>query len=147
MSLDPQLIKQLTISAGMITATMLVHALFVVSAAMVFRGTAVRSRGIVRAFRDIVVLVILGVWLMSAHLVEIGLWAHLFLHLGLFESLEPALYFSASSYTTIGFGDVLIAPEWRLLSGACGAAGLLMFGLSAAFLFDSISKLDLNGRH
>ena len=142
---DPQLIHQFYISAGMIAATALVHAIFVASAAAIFRVTVARVWGPLRFFRDVAVLVLLSLWLMAAHSIEIAMWAKLFLHLDLFGSFEPALYFAAVSYTTLGFGDVLLAEEWRMLSGATAASGLLLFGLSAAFLIETTAKLRLGG--
>ena len=141
-----QLYHQLLISAVLIAATTFVHGVFVAAAASVFRASKGRHRGAIRFMRDSVVLVILVLWLMAAHVIEIGMWAQTFLHYELFETLEAALYFSAASYTTLGFGDVLLPNEWRLLSGATAANGLLLFGLSAAFLFGAVGRLDLPGR-
>ena len=82
---------------------------------------------------------------MLAHVIEMGVWAWTFLRLDVFQSLEASLYFTAASYTTLGFGDVLAPEPWRLLSGAAAANGLLLFGLSAAFLFDAARRLQLAG--
>ena len=83
--------------------------------------------------------------MMAAHSVEIWIWAEAFLIIGVFEALEPALYFAAVSYTTLGFGDVLLEPPWRMLAGAAAANGLLLFGLSAAFMVETSVKLRLGG--
>lgn len=129
----------------MMAATAFIHALFVASSAAVFRTYMRRPHRTLRFIRDVIALVLLSVWLVAAHLIEIGVWATLFLSLDQFSEVELALYFTAAAYTTLGFGDVLLSEEWRLLSGACAASGLLMFGLSAAFLFEATGKLDLSG--
>ena len=141
-----QLYHQLWISAALIAATTFVHGVFVAAAAAVFRTVSGSARGVLRFFRDSVVLVALVLWLMLAHVIEIAMWAQVFMHYDLFDSLETALYFSAASYTTLGFGDVLLPEGWRLLSGATAANGFLLFGLSAAFLFDAVGRLHLAGR-
>jgi len=141
-----QLYHQLLISATLIAATTFVHGIFVASAAAVFRASKGRQRGAARFLRDSIVLVILVLWLMAAHVIEIGMWAKTFLHYDLFETWEAALYFSGASYTTLGFGDVLLPDAWRLLSGATAANGLLLFGLSAAFLFGAVGRLELSGK-
>ena len=141
-----QLYHQLVVSAVLIAATTFVHGIFVSSAAAVFRASKGRHRGAARFLRDSVVLVILVIWLMAAHVIEIGMWAWTFLRYDLFSTWEAALYFSAASYTTLGFGDVLLPDPWRLLSGATAANGLLLFGLSAAFLFGAVGRLDLGGK-
>ncbi|MEM8771674.1 MAG: ion channel [Pseudomonadota bacterium] len=140
-----QLLHQLSVSAALVAATTFVHALFVAAAAAVFRTAARRARGLFRFIRDSIALVLLSLWLMAAHVVEIAMWAGTFIHYDLFETWEPALYFSAASYTTLGFGDVLLPEPWRLLSGAAAANGLLLFGMSAAFLFDAVVRLRLAG--
>lgn len=143
MDIDAGLARQLIASAVLIGATTLIHSVFVASAAALLRGARSPGSGVLRGVRDVCVLFFLALWLMSAHLLSIALWGAAFLRLTLFEALEPAIYFAAVSYTTLGFGDLLLEEQWRLLSGACAAAGLLMFGLSAAFLFEATGKLDL----
>ena len=142
---DPQFIHQLWLCAALIAATAFVHGIFVAAAASIFRAVKGRARGVVRFLRDSVLLVVLVLWLMLAHLIEIGIWAGVYLHYDLFTEFETALYFAAASYTTLGFGDVLLPVDWRLLSGATAANGLLLFGLSAAFLFDATGQLRLAG--
>ncbi len=141
-----QLYLQLTISGVLIAATTFVHGVFVAAAAAIFRTVNRRVWGAFRFVRDSAVLVILVLWLMAAHLIEIAMWAWTYLHYDLFDSFETALYFSAASYTTLGFGDVLAPDEWRLLAGATAANGFLLFGLSAAFLFDAAGQLHLGGK-
>ena len=63
-------------------------------------------------------------------------WALLYLGLGLFDTLEQALYFSIVSFTTVGYGDVVLEPDWRLLAGMTATHGLLNFGIFTAFLVE-----------
>ncbi len=136
---------QLGLSAGLIAATTFVHALFVALAAAFFRAVAGHASGGLRVVRDSLALVFVCILLMAAHTIEIWMWAITFLRLELFDGMEPSLYFAAVSYTTLGFGDVIIDPPWRLLSGAAAANGLLLFGLSAAFMVEIAVKLRLGG--
>ena len=64
-----------------------------------------------------------------------------FLVCGIFQSLEPAVYFSLIAFTTVGFGDIVLTPQWRILSGMVAANGLLLFGFSTAFLFEVMVRL------
>ncbi|OFX06274.1 MAG: hypothetical protein A3E78_15160 [Alphaproteobacteria bacterium RIFCSPHIGHO2_12_FULL_63_12] len=98
-----------------------------------------------RFLRDSAMLTLLSLILMAAHGMEIWGWAALFVHLQAFTSFEEALYFSSVTYSTLGFGDVLLPTEWRLLAGAIAADGLLLFGLSAAFLLETAARLRLGG--
>lgn len=142
-----QLYHQLAISAALIGATTFVHGIFVAAAAAIFRTTIGKARGVFRFLRDSIVLVLMVLWLMLAHTIEIVMWAWTFMRYSLFETWETAFYFSAASYTTLGFGDVLLPEAWRLLGGAIAANGFLLFGLSAAFLFDAAGQLQLGKKH
>jgi len=74
-------------------------------------------------------------------------WAVLYVGLGLFDSFEPALYFSIISFTTVGFGDVVLEPGWRLLAGMTATHGLLNFGLFTAFLVEVFRLPTRRRRH
>lgn len=139
------IVGQLTISAGMIASTTFVHGVFVAIAAAIFRSASHQFFNRIRMLRDSVALVLVMLILAIGHAVEIWMWAVAFLQLDLFIELESALYFAAVSYTTLGFGDVLIDPPWRLLSGAAAANGLLLFGMSAALLLEVAKGLRLSG--
>jgi len=90
-----------------------------------------------------------GIWLfirifaviVSLHLAQICAWAGFYTLWGALGDFETALYFSISSYTTIGYGDVVLSPKWRLLGGIEGVTGVLMFGWSAAAIFAVSSRL------
>ena len=75
------------------------------------------------------------------HLAEAGLWAAFYRSYGLFQNFEISLYFSLASYSTIGYGDVLLPASWRLLGTIEGVSGALLCGLSTAFLFAIINAL------
>lgn len=72
-------------------------------------------------------------------IVEIWLWALLYLLIGAHTHLETALYFSTTTFTTAGFGDVVMPSQWRLLSGIEATNGFLLFGWATAFIFEIVS--------
>jgi len=76
-----------------------------------------------------------------AHLVEIAVWAVLFVRCGEFGELGTAYYHSAVNYTTLGYGDIIMSPAWRLLGPLEAANGALMFGVSTAMIFAVIQRL------
>ena len=76
-----------------------------------------------------------------AQLVEIGVWAALFLAVGEFSDFPTAFYHSAMNFTTLGYGDIVMSAEWRLLGPLEAVAGMLMFGISTAVLFMVIQTL------
>lgn len=86
-------------------------------------------------------LALVVLWLLGALTVSVWIWAAAFLQLGLFVQLEESLYFSVVSFTTLGYGDVTIDKEWRLLSGVIAANGLILFSLVTAYLIEFIGRV------
>ncbi|TCO72345.1 ion channel [Rhodovulum euryhalinum] len=82
------------------------------------------------------VLTVLGVMTVS-----VWLWALAFLWLGVFPALEPAAYFSLVVFTTLGFGDILLPVDWRILGGMAAANGLLNIGLYTALLVEALRRV------
>ena len=64
------------------------------------------------------------------HLLQVGLWALLFVKLGQFESFATAFYHSMVNITALGYGDIVMHEDWRLLGAMEAAGGILMFGIS-----------------
>ena len=83
----------------------------------------------------------------TAHVIQIVVWAGLFLACGEVPTFETALYFSAQSYTAVGYGDVALSQRWRLLGPLEAINGLLLFGLSTSVMFAVMSRLITNRLH
>ena len=80
-------------------------------------------------------------WLVLLHLIEISIWGLFYLWRGLVTDVETAFYFSGVTYTTIGYGDVVLAKPWRLLGPIEGLMGVLMCGLSTGYFFVVASRI------
>ena len=80
-------------------------------------------------------------WLILCHLVEISIWAVFYTSQGAMPDAQSALYFSAVTYTTTGYGDLVLPAEWRLLGGVEALTGILMCGSSTAFFFAVLSTM------
>lgn len=80
-------------------------------------------------------------WLVLLHVVEISIWGLFYLWRGLVTNAETALYFSGVTYTTIGYGDVVLAKPWRLLGPLEGLMGVVMCGLSTGYFFVVASRI------
>jgi hypothetical protein len=92
-------------------------------------------------FWPITWLLIRIAWLLIViHLFEIAVWALFFWLARCLPDIESSFYFSAVTYATIGYGDLVLPKEWRMLGPIEGFTGILMFGLSTAFFFIVVSK-------
>jgi len=80
-------------------------------------------------------------WLILLHLAEISVWALFYLWRGCMPNAEAAFYFAGTTYTTIGYGDLVLAKPWRLLGPIEGLVGILMCGLSMGYFFVVVSRV------
>jgi len=90
-------------------------------------------------------LVRLAWWVVLAHVLEIGVWAAAYRWVGAFPDWEMAVYFSGVTYTTVGYGDVVIADPWHNTAVLEGLTGILMAGWSTAFLLAVINRVVTRG--
>ena len=90
--------------------------------------------------RSAVLIVRLTSVMIALHMSQILLWAG-FYRWNCFSSWESAFYFSITSYSTVGYGDLVLSPKWRSLGPVESVAGVLMCGLSASFLFAIVTRL------
>jgi uncharacterized membrane protein len=75
------------------------------------------------------------------HLVEMSIWAVFYYSRNLFENFETSFYFSLKTYTTVGYGDILLPEGWRLFGGVEALSGVLLCGVSTAFIFAILNAL------
>lgn len=94
----------------------------------------------VRVFRCAALVMQTTVAVIVLHGVVILLWASCYRRLCL-PSWESAFYFSASSYATVGYGDVVLPSKWRLLGPLESMVGMLMSGVSIGLLFAAVTHL------
>jgi hypothetical protein len=74
------------------------------------------------------------------HFAEVMIWAFVIALVGAVPVEEGPLYFAFTSYTTLGYGDVLAASEWRLLGPAAAMKGVMLFGWSTAVIFQVMNE-------
>ena len=135
------MIANLLISGVMVGATVTIHfaGLLILMWLLRARGHNFRAHESVVGQIAAIVFVVLG--LVAIHTVEIWSYAILYYGLGALQHFEEALYFSTTSFTTIGYGDVVLDRKWRLLGAIEGANGLILFGWSTAFLFSVTARI------
>lgn len=80
-------------------------------------------------------VILLGVFgIFALHTAEIWAYAALYQVLGEAEDFTDALYFSTTAFASLGFGDIVLSPRWRLISAIEAANGVILFAWSTAFL-------------
>jgi hypothetical protein len=79
--------------------------------------------------------------LFAGHVLQFATWAFLFLALREFADFQTAFYHSVVNFTSLGYGDIVMSPRWRLLGALEAANGILMFGLTTGGLMALMSRL------
>lgn len=79
--------------------------------------------------------------LLASHLAQALLWGAAYFLVGGFDDLATSLYFSLSSYTTVGYADVVLPQHLRLLGPLEAATGVLMFGWSTGYIFAFATRM------
>lgn len=138
-----EVLKQLSVATMMVSLTVMIH--FV--GLSILLGLLSRYRPSTSRARNLVgnAIAILGAafGLFALHGLEI--WAYAFLYWGMaaFSTFEDALYFSTSTYATIGYGDLVLPATSRLIGAIEGANGIILLGWSTAFFFAIVDRMKL----
>ena len=131
------MLSQLAIGSVLVVLTVLVHGVSLDIIIRAFRAIRMETLGQWKSLSF--PLIVLAIF--SAHVIEIWIWAVFYFFIEEFATFEAALYFSTSSFTTVGFGDLTLSEEWRLLSSLESANGMILFGWSTAFIFEIVRRI------
>jgi hypothetical protein len=135
------MVKELLIALGVMGICLVIHVtgIILISDALVRQRQRIEER--IGFAYSACLLIMVFTALITLHLSETVIWAAFYSWNGLFHDFETSLYFSLSSYTTAGYGEVLLPRSWRLLGTIEAISGVLLCGLSAAFLFAIVNAL------
>jgi hypothetical protein len=131
------MLSQLTIVSALVAVTVLVHG---VSLDIIVRALRAIGMKTLSRWRFLSLsLIVLAIF--SAHLIEIWIWAVFYFSIEEIPTFETALYFSTSLFTTVGYADLTLSEEWRLLGSLESANGMILFGWSTAFIFEIVHRM------
>lgn len=82
-----------------------------------------------------------------AHTLQVWIWALAFMYHGALSGLDSSVYFALSSYTTLGYGDIVLAHNMRIFGAFASVTGMLTFGVSTAYLVGMIGRVLPRGLH
>jgi hypothetical protein len=136
------MLTELMIAFGIVAICVVLHTTgMVVLAERLLVRRARLEREQRTAHYTLLLLIMVFAIIITLHLAGTAIWAAFYQWQGLFPDYETALYFSLNSYTTVGYGDALLPRRWRLLGCIEGLTGVLLSGLSTAFLFAIVSLI------
>jgi hypothetical protein len=138
------MLNEIAVGLGMVVLTTMIHAMFMVGG-MKAAGWRLSHFGRTRNDTEKAVLVsALTAWMFLAIVIEAWLWALVYLFHPLMTALpdlETAFYFSMVTFTTLGYGDVVLTGHWRTLASIQAANGVIVFGWTTALIFVFIQRV------
>jgi len=117
-----------------ISLTVLIHTISLILLTRVMRSLIRWLRLQRHGFGQTIAMLVTVLGLFGAHTLEVWLWAIVYVAIGAHGNLEEALYFSTTTFSTLGYGDLVLSPEWRLLGALEGIGGFILIGWSTAYL-------------
>ena len=132
------MLSQLFIGWSLMALCVTIHAIGVAAVMRSVRGHGAHAR---RFWSWAWLFIRLAGWIILLHLLEITIWASFYVWTLAMPDLASALYFSAVTYTTTGYGDLLLPREWQLLSGIEALTGILMCGWSTGLFFAVFARI------
>jgi len=131
----------LLIGFVMVVLCLVLQAIFVTTCLRQYVRIKVTRQDRQSYLQTIVLLSTVLLLMLLANIVQMGLWAVLFRVLGEFDDFATALYFSAVTFATLGYGDVVMSVRWRMLGPLEAANGILMFGVSTAVMTAAVMDI------
>jgi Ion channel len=132
------MMSKLLIAWGLMAFCVAVHATGVTS---VLRWLRTPSNVTPRYWAVTWLFVRVAGWIIFLHMIEITAWAIVYAWRDAMPDLQSALYFSAVTYTTTGYGDLVLPQPWRLAGAIEALTGILMCGWSTGFFFAIVSRM------
>ncbi len=135
-------LQQVLLGSGILTLCAVIHVLAVALSLPLFKSLArIVPEGKHPVRRIIIFLLMTVAIVLGAHTVQIWGWAAIFMLVSDLPDVATSFYFSAVTYTTLGYGDVVLAESARIIATFCAVTGLLTFGISTAFMIGVLSKV------
>lgn len=133
------MLTEIAIAAAIVSVCLMIHLTgILLMAEWLFQWRDALERAPTRRLFALLIVTLCG-GILLLHLIQTGLWAVFYYTQNLFSDFETSLYFSMVSFTTLGYGDVLLPKKWRLLGVVEGFSGVLLCGISTAFIFAVIN--------
>src|SRR5262245_28366750 len=134
------MLVRLSLAAGLIAATVVIQALFMSAGLNSFKRMEEHRPGAMTR-NPAITIVIWILFLLIPIVLDVTLWATFYYMSGALPSFEEALYFSTVTFTTVGYGDIVLGREWRQLATFEAVNGWIMFGWATALIMAVIQRL------
>ena len=140
------MIASLINATGLVVATTLVHSLCTIGVLVWFRPSSGRPRVPTNPLVGAGTIALLVLLMSFAAFVEAALWAGFYVWSGALPDFRDAIYFSLVTFTTLGYGDIVLDEQARVLAAFQAANGIIMFGWTTAIIVAAVQRVFRTGR-
>jgi voltage-gated potassium channel Kch len=135
-------LQQILLGSGLLSTSAIIHVVAVALSLPVFKIFAALVPKERPSLRRIILFLLLALGVVvAAHTIQIWTWAVVLLLVSDLPDFPTSFYFATVTYTTLGYGDIVLGQESRIVATFCAITGLLTFGISTAFLIGVLSKV------
>src|SRR5215510_14549777 len=131
---------RLSMAGALIAATVVIQALFMSAGLNTFKRIEKQRPGVM-ACQPATTTVVWILFLLLPIILDVTLWAIFYYVSGALPTFEDALYFSTVTFTTVGYGDIVLGREWRQLATFEAVNGWIIFGWATALIMTVIQRL------
>jgi hypothetical protein len=130
------LLDQILVGGAASLINLVIHAVLLAGVVWTVRRLSTSDRFVPHLAQYTLVIVATGTLLVAGHFAEVVVWAATY---GLAGAAPPGpalVYAAFGNYTTLGYGDVTLAPDWRLLAPMTALNGIMLIGWSTALIIE-----------
>ncbi len=138
------MLEKLAIAMSVMFLCTLVHALFMIVGQQALNRRLKNRSYKIGLFHSSVLIWLVIMWMFLGIGVEASIWALLYMFnptITAFPDAQTAFYFSLVTYTSLGYGDIVLTGDWRVLSAIQAANGVIIFGWTTALIFYFIQRI------
>lgn len=137
------MLLQIALGSGLLVLNVLVMAIAALALESAFRMAHHWLISPPQRPKLLLMLVGVGLWVLLVLSIGVWIWALVLHELGAFTTMEEAVYFAIVAFSTLGLGDIVSHPEWRILAAMAAVNGFLSFGLLTALLVEALRQVRL----
>jgi hypothetical protein len=135
------MLQQIALGSALVLITTLVHTVCMMTAIRFLKKSNAKVRSGQSHWTREALIAVFVLLMFYAAILDISVWAAAYLALGAMPSFEPALYFSTVTFTSLGYGDIVLNDDWRILAALESANGIMIFGWTTALIFAIVQRI------
>jgi Ion channel len=134
------MLDEILVGGAASLVNLIIHAVLLAGIAGTVRRISLSDQAVPEVLQYTLVIVATGTLLVAGHFLEVLVWAGTYDLVGAAPRGTDLVYFAFGNYTTLGYGDILPTPKWRLLGPITALNGIVLIGWSTALIFEILHR-------